>query len=275
MARFNLIVDSNRNPLNLVLGNWSVVDSYARYVVNKAPGWKSMKGERAKFLTEFAQVVLGELNIPPPSFVGFTEHMGAFERIHWRIFLCRPLFAGIDGDGIAEQAGHVLHEYEHLASVYVACRYLAAKTLTDSKSGTSSGGASTIENELGVMKEIALAAFADPLPSELTELGNACLFRITSEKGAEGKPGYYEALQSNIRKSEAEFDSARSQADKLEQTTSSKDALFKAWTNEKNAKRSLQRALREYQLSENEIGSNLVEGQVKTRVLQLLAPGKR
>jgi hypothetical protein len=279
MAKPALIVDSDINPLNLVLGNWDVVDSYARNVMGYVGRWKTLKAsERVRLLTEFPQRLLSDLDIAQPTLLGFTEDMGAFEAAAWRIFLSRGTFSESDTDSIVDQAGHVMHEFEHLACTYVAGRYLAAKLIADSKADKSVvAEAKTIENQLGILKGVAIEIFANPLPTNLWVLGSACLIRASSEKVApKGGTSYYERLRASIRKCEAEVVAATENSMKLERSSRlSKEQFYPALTKEKTAKLNLVKALREYKLSETEMGSNVVENQVRSRVLQLIEADAR
>jgi hypothetical protein len=261
-----LTADADRNPLKLVFGVYDIVTAYCEKVRSVKSKWQSMAvPQRMTFLTEYALEVLDALRIPPPGKVGSTLHMGAFEPSTWRIYLAKPLFLDHDWESIAAQAGHVFHEFEHLGATYVAARYLAAgKDLAAGKATKD-----TIASTLGILAEIAETAASDPLPAELIELGKACHFRVTCEKNPTAPTDYYRSLHANIKKSESELKVAEERLAELGRGLSiSPDAYKKAYAHKRLIDKQLAAALREYQLSETELGSNVVENLVKSRLLQ-------
>lgn len=260
---FRLTADTDRNPLQLVLGAYDIVIAYCDKVRSAKSKWASLSvPERMTFLTEYALEVLTALSIPLPRKVGSTLHMGAFEPSTWRIYLAKPLFVDHDWESVADQAGHVFHEFEHLGATYVAARYLATQKATKE----------TIASTLDIPAEIAEMAASVPLPPDLVELGKACHFRVTCEKNPTAPTDYYRSLHANIKKSQSELKTAEDALAKAERGPSfSVDAYKKAYAHKRLVEKQLAAALREYQLSETELGSNVVENLVKSRLLQKAA----
>ena len=114
-----------------------------------------------------------------------------------------------------------------------------------------------------------MAAAADPLPSGLMQLGKACHFRVTSEKRPAAPTDYYRRLHANIKKSQVEVTAAETRLAEQENAHSfSKDAYMRTYAEKRLKDKQLAAALREYELSETEIGSNVVENLVKSRLMQ-------
>jgi hypothetical protein len=261
-----LVSDDNRNPMHLVLGTYPIIQWYVKKVQDARPKWPSMKvTDRMKFLADLALEILEALRIPQPDRLGSTQSMGAFEPSTWSIYLVKPLFAKSDWEDIADQAGHVFHEFEHLAATYVAARYLAAQQ----------SSADDIFKALEILPAIARAAASDPLPQDLMDLGKDCHFRITSEKSPGHSNDYYRNLHANIRKAQAEIRSAEENLSKLEKSSHfSTKSYADAYARRRALDKSLAAAQREYQLSNTEVGSNLVENIVKSVLLRTAAAGR-
>jgi hypothetical protein len=266
-SRLKLNADPDANPLNLVLGTNDIVTAYAEAVDMAQPKWKSMTvPQRMTFLTDFALEVLDALQIAPPVRVGGTlGSMGYFESSKWQIVLVKPLFYDHDLVSIAAQAGHVFHEFEHLSAKYVAARYLAANKASQEQ----------IQKDLDIPGNVAKEVLAHPLPTDLMELGKACHFRVTSEKSSISPNDYYRSLHALMRRSQAEQKTAEDALAKVEAASSfSADAYKRAYARKRSADKTVAAALREYQLSETEIGSNVVENLVKSRLLRKLRGDK-
>jgi hypothetical protein len=101
------------------------------------------------------------------------------------------------------------------------------------------------------------------------DLGKACHFRVTCEKNPTAPTDYYRSLHANIKQSQVEVEAAEKRLAELEHAHSfSKDAYIKAYAEKRLKDKQLAAALREYELSETEIGSNVVENLIKSRLLQ-------
>jgi len=217
--------------------------------------------QRMTFLSEAAINLLDDLRIPPPEQVRATVsmRMGIFEPWNWRIVLYRPLFEGSTLAEIANQAGHVFHEFEHLATTYVAARYLAA----------SKQGSDAIASALRILAKIAENAAREPLPANLMSLGKACHFRVTCEKHPTAPSDYYRRLQGRVRKLQVELRLAEGELAKLDRSPSfSREAYARKYAQVRRIDKELTAAVREYQMSENELGSNVVQNLVKSWLLQ-------
>ena len=255
-----LVSDDDRNPLHLVLGTYAIIQWYVKQVQASGPNWPKMKvTDRMKFLADLALEILDALNIPPPFRLGSTLSMGAFEPSKWSIYLVRPLFESSDWEDIADQAGHVLHEFEHLSATYVAARYLAA----------SKSSVDDIARTLEIPSDIAHAAASDPLSADLMPLGKDCHFRVTSEKSPGASNDYYRTLHAKIKKAQAEIKMAEDNLTKLgNRSPFPTKAYTEAYARKRALDKNLASAQREYQLSNTEIGSNAVENIVKSILLR-------
>jgi hypothetical protein len=92
---------------------------------------------------------------------------------------------------------------------------------------------------------------------------------VTCEKNPTAPTDYYRSLHANIKKSQSELKLAEERLAELEREPSiSPDAYKKAYAHKRLIDKQVAAALREYQLSETELGSNVVENLVKSRLLQ-------
>ena len=262
-----LVADDDRNPLHLVLGTYPIIQWYVKMVRASAPKWPTMRDvERMHSLSELALEILDDLKIRPPVKLGATLSMGAFEPSTWKIYLVKPLFKYSNWEYIADQAGHVLHEFEHLATTFIAARYLAA----------TKSSADDIARKLEIPADVARDAASDPLPVELLPLGKDCHFRVTSEKSPGAATDYYRTLHANVKKAQAAIELAENNLTKLEKssTFSAKD-YSAAYARKRALDKSLALARREYQLSNTELGSNAVENIVRSILLREAGIGAR
>jgi len=255
-----LVADEDRNPLQVVLGTYETIRWYVSNVLSAIKKWPSMKPtDRMTFLTNLALRKLEELQVPLPFKVGATQDQGWFIGSTWSMYLMRPLFSRSALEDIADQAAHVLHESEHLAATYVAARYLAA--------GEES--AAVIAKTLYIASAIAKKAASEPLPPGLMKLGKACHFRVTSEKTPPEANNYYRHLRASIRKSQVEIKRSEEELAALERSdSSSRETYANAYAKKRKLENQLEKLVREYRMSNVEIGSGVVSNLVKSMVLR-------
>ena len=260
--KLTLEMKPQSDHMNVVLGTEPILSKYVAFLRPQLKRWPELEWkERVETLTEAANRILFELSIPRPVRIGFTnERMGYFLREKWSITFVRDLFYGEDLDAVSQQAGHVIHEFEHLAATYVAARFLASQQKQ----------AASIVGTLGVLASIAEQAAKAPLPPSLSKLGEDCLYRVTIEKSAGGKDDRYSQLQDEVGRVQLQVSAATKDRDAIGDTVAfdgKKYVAAKKRVADLETKRD--NALDAYKNSYMERGSNYVEALLRKKILDL------
>jgi hypothetical protein len=253
--------DEDRNPANLVLGDYETTSRYVRKIKSAFGKWGAMTvNERGTFLVNAAMEELMRLKIPPPK-IGPTRLAnidGVFIPSKWAIGIKKETLTGYARNDIANAAATVIHEFEHLAEAYVSAQYLATQNLSSNE----------ISRKLNVPDRIAKHAIAHPLDPNNRKrmtLGKECFWRITADskrnKNQKPRPGSPFG-RSSYEVTKMRLDAAEAKLERLEKSPHIEKKEYYQALDEVKALR------KEYSLTNVELGSSLIGNIVKSLLLR-------